>query len=180
LTEGVVATPISKYQNFNTRICRPVGLSEIDKHKVVNHMVNSIGKQYDLKNITDLLRYLVPLPIPSRFRRQMIALGSGDPTRAICSSLIAQAYQSVKYPILPMIEQDKHNTEFYRQTEYEILQIRHHSLFTPRDFDVSPYFAVIKPTIENNFNYRTLRWAHEENSQRYISSEKFDSKTESS
>ena len=178
LTEGVIATPISKYQEFNTRICRPVGLSEIDKHKVVNYMVNSLGKQYDLKNITDLLRYLVPLPIPSRFRRQMIALGSGDPTRAICSSLIAQAFQSVKYPILPMIDKDKHDNESYRQSEYELFQIRHHSLFSPRDFDVSPYFAVIKPTIESNFNYRTLRWAHEDNSQRYINTEDIESKPE--
>lgn len=175
LTEGVIATPISKYQEFNTRICRPVGLSEIDKHKVVNYMVGSLGKQYDLKNITDLMRYLIPLPIPSRFRRQMIALGSGDPTRAICSSLIAQAFQSVKYPILPMVDRDKHNKESYRQSEHEQFQIRHHSLFSPRDFDVSPYFAIIKPTIEFNFNYKTLRWAHEENPQRYISTEDVDS-----
>ena len=86
LTQGVIASPLSKYQNFNTRICRPVGLSEVDKHKVISFMVDSLGKQYDLKNVTDLLRYLVPLPIPARFRRRMIALGSGDPTRAICSS----------------------------------------------------------------------------------------------
>jgi len=171
LTEGVVATPLSKYQEFNTRICRPVGLSEVDKHKVVNYMVGSLGKQYDLKNITDLLRYLVPLPIPSRFRRQMIALGSGDPTRAICSSLIAQAFQSVKYPILPAIERSKHLQKNYHQSEQELLSIRHHSLFSPRDFDVSPYFEIVKPTIENNFNYKTLRWTHDEYEERYVSEE---------
>ena len=176
LTEGVIATPLSKYQEFNTRICRPVGLSEVDRHKVVNYMVSSLGKQYDLKNITDLLRYLVPLPIPSRFRRQMIALGSGDPTRAICSSLIAQAFQAVKYPILPMIDKDKHLHETYYQSEKELLQIRHHSLFSPRDFDVSPYFEIVKPTIVNNFNYRTLRWAHEDNKERYVSTEELDTK----
>ena len=169
LTEGVIATPLSKYQEFNTRICRPVGLSEVDKCKVVNYMIGSLGLQYDLKNITDLLRYLIPLPIPTRFRRQMIALGSGDPTRAICSSLIAQAFQSVKYPILPMIERSKHLQTPYYQSEQEIFSIRHHSLFSPRDFDVSPYFEIIKPTIENNFNYKTLRWAHDEHEERYVS-----------
>ncbi len=169
LTEGVIATPLNKYQEFNTRICRPVGLSEVDRHKVINYMVGSLGLKYDLKNITDLMRYLIPLPIPSRFRRQMIALGSGDPTRAICSSLIAQAFQSVKYPILPVVERDKHLKKAYYQSEQEILSIRHHSLFSPRDFDVSPYFEIIKPTIENNFNYKTLRWAHEENEERYVS-----------
>jgi hypothetical protein len=32
----------------------------------------------------------------------------------------------------------------------EIPYVRHHSLFVPRDFDVSPYFQVIKPTLANN------------------------------
>jgi hypothetical protein len=31
-----------------------------------------------------------------------------------------------------------------------------HGLYAPRDFDVSPYFAVIKPTIEGGFDYRKL------------------------
>ena len=30
----------------------------------------------------------------------------------------------------------------------------------PRDFDISPYFAIVKPTIEIGFNYRKLRWAN--------------------
>jgi len=33
----------------------------------------------------------------------MLALGSGDPTRAICSSLIAEAFQSIKYPFFPTV-----------------------------------------------------------------------------
>jgi hypothetical protein len=36
--------------------------------------------------------------------------------------------------------------------------VRHHSLFAPRDFDVSPYFEVIKPTIEAGFDYQSLVW----------------------
>jgi len=41
----------------------------------------------------------------------------------------------------------------------DIFGIRHHSLFTPRDFDLSPYFATIKPTIESGFDYKSIRWA---------------------
>ena len=105
-------------------------------------MIDSIGMEYDLKNIVDLARYLVPTPpVPTRWRRGMLALGSGDPTRVICSTRIAEAFQSIAYPILPRIE-------------CETLHIRHHSLFTPRDFDVSPYFRVIKPTIEKGFDFR--------------------------
>jgi hypothetical protein len=33
----------------------------------------------------------------------MLAIGSGDPTTAICSTLIAAAFGSVHYPILPQI-----------------------------------------------------------------------------
>ncbi|MGB9364843.1 MAG: lipo-like protein, partial [Xanthobacteraceae bacterium] len=40
-----------------------------------------------------------------------------------------------------------------------LLEIRHHSLYAPRDFDISPYFAVVKPTIENGFEYKKLHWA---------------------
>ena len=39
---------------------------------------------------------------------------------------------------------------------------RHFTLFTPRDFDLSPYFAVVKPTIEKGFDYRRLNWQQSE------------------
>jgi hypothetical protein len=45
-----------------------------------------------------------------------------------------------------------------RESRREILHIRHHSLYTPRDFDVSPFFAVVKPTIETGFNYKSIQW----------------------
>ena len=39
-----------------------------------------------------------------------------------------------------------------------MLSIRHHSLFTPRDFDLSPYFSVVNPTIENRPDYKSFEW----------------------
>jgi hypothetical protein len=42
---------------------------------------------------------------------------------------------------------------------HEILHIRHSSLFTPRDFDISPFFKIIKPTIELGFDYTRLEWS---------------------
>lgn len=158
--DGVIAVPLSKYTGFNTRICRSVGISEKDRAKLVEFMKSSLGLAYDTRNIIDLMRYLLPQPpVPARFRRRMLALGSGDPTRAICSSLIAQAFQSIRYPILPQIEATSgRSLGDRRYTELEILHIRHHSLFTPRDFDVSPYFRVVKPTIEDGFDYKALEW----------------------
>lgn len=153
--EGVIAVPLSNFANFNTRICRPVGLSDEDRERVVKFAVESVGKKYDLRNVIDLFRYLIPHPpVPVRFRRRMLALGSGDPTRAICSTLIAQAFQSVRYPILPNIELGDGSVH----SKDEILHIRHYSLFAPRDFDLSPYFAVVKPTIEGGFDYKQIVW----------------------
>lgn len=154
LDNGVVSSPLATYSKYHTRICRPIGLSSDDCRRVCEFAISRIGVQYDLKNIVDLGRYLVPLPVPQRWRRRMIALGSGDPTRLICSGIIAQAFQSIRYPILPNITRAGS-----RSAQEEILRIRHSSLFVPRDFDISPYFAVVKPTIENGFDYRAVRWA---------------------
>ena len=159
LGKGVIASPLSKYTTFNTRICRPVGLTPEDRSKVIRYVVERIGYAYDLKNIIDLMRYFLPQPpVPARWRRRMIALGSGEPTRAICSSLIAQAFESVGYPILPEV----HRVD--DQSRREILHIRHHSLYAPRDFDVSPFFAIIKPTIETGFDYKAMTWVNKETS----------------
>jgi hypothetical protein len=113
-----------------------------------------------MKNIADLLRYLMPHPpVPARWRRRMLAMGSGDPTRAICSSLIAQAFGRIHYPILPIITREFRADAKARYQRSEILHIRHHSLYAPRDFDLSPYFQVVKPTLAAGFDHRSLRWA---------------------
>lgn len=161
LVHGVAAAPLSKYEGFNTRICRPVGLSPDDSKNVARFMIDSIGLEYDLKNIVDLARYLLPQPpVPIRFRRRLLAFGSGDPTRVICSTRIAQAFQSVRYPILPDVEKlPAEHPACAGYTFRDVLHIRHHSLFTPRDFDISPYFNIVKPTIELGFDYKSLEWS---------------------
>ncbi|MDZ7755552.1 YiiX/YebB-like N1pC/P60 family cysteine hydrolase [Rhodohalobacter sp.] len=160
LRKGVQAVPLSTYCHMHTRICRPVGLSEDEIQKVVRFMKDKIGYKYDLKNIFDLARYLIQSPpVPQKHRRRLLALGSGDPTKAICSSLIAQAYQLVEYPILPVIDVGEGDSKAVKKSQEEILHIRHHSLFAPRDFDVSPYFKIIKPTIRKGFDHHKLNWA---------------------
>jgi hypothetical protein len=152
--EGVVSAPLSKYYPYHTRICRPVGLSQEDCRTVCNYATQRIGFGYDLRNIVDLMRYLVPLPVPQRWRRRMLALGSGTPTRVICSALIAQAFEAVRYPILPKVTRLESET-----ARREILEIRHSSLYAPRDFDISPYFKIVKPTLLEDFNYKRMDWA---------------------
>jgi len=164
--EGVIAAPLSKYFRFHTRICRPVGLTADDCATVCAYAIARVGFGYDVKNITDLMRYLLPLPVPQRWRRRMIALGSGDPSRLICSALIADAFTAVRYPILPKITRAGS-----KQARREILHIRDSSLYMPRDFDISPYFEIVKPTIVHGFDYTALHWADKQKPLREVAGE---------
>jgi hypothetical protein len=156
MVEGVWAVPLSKYAAFHTRVCRPAALRPEDAARVISYMHSRLGHTYDMKNMLDLVRYLLPMPpLPSRWRRRMLALGSGDPTKAICSTLIAQAFQSVGYPILPAMRR-RRSDPGAEEHNRDILYIRHYSVYTPRDFDISPYFSVVKPTVAHGFSYRSV------------------------
>lgn len=157
--EGVHVVGLDAFKGLHVRLCRPIGLTSADAARVVDYVCSRLGDRYDLKNVFDLARYLLPMPpVPSRWRRRMLALGSGDPTRAICSSLIVEAFQSVHFPVLPLITSIPDASGDCAECVREQLHIRHHSLFVPLDFDVSPYFVIIKPNMVNGFDYRTLRW----------------------
>ena len=162
VVNGVQAVPLSAVAGMHTRICRAVGLSTEDLQAVIEFAAARIGGRYDLKNVFDLARYLIPTPpVPVRWRRRMIAFGSGDPTRAICSTLIAEAFQSVHYPILPEVTFENSGKPGCNDCYHEVMHIRHYSLFTPRDVDISPSFQVVKPTITSGFDYHQITWARE-------------------
>jgi hypothetical protein len=157
LVEGVRLLPASRYAELHTRICRPIGLSEKDMSALVHRALSRLGHRYDLRNVFDLARFLLPVPpVPTSMRRRLLVLGSGEPSRAICSTFIAQVFQALHYPILPYV--DRRPNGNCNACYDEVLQIRHYSLFAPRDFDVSPYFAIVKPTLEREFDFRVLRW----------------------
>ena len=154
LQEGVRLVSLEHYADFNLRICRPVNLQQQDCERLIAFARAKLGHRYDLKNVFDLTRYLIQKPVvPNWYRRAMIGLGSGEPTRAICSTLIAESFQAIDYPILPIRGADCGSEgevpKYYR---------RHFTHFTPRDFDLSPYFQVVKPTLEHGFDYRQVEW----------------------
>jgi hypothetical protein len=172
----VVASPLSKYIDFNIRLVRPHRLRSDHLQSVLDDHVAAIGWRYDLRNIFDLARYLVPVSlIPSRLRRTALHFGSGVPTEVICSSLIGQFFQKVRFPILPAVEfpdgpeagaawrRRLSRLIFgYDAGDYTgIFRMRHPTLLTPRDFDLSPYFEIIKFNliVEGSFDYTRIRWA---------------------
>ncbi|MFI0546988.1 MAG: YiiX/YebB-like N1pC/P60 family cysteine hydrolase [Brachymonas sp.] len=148
IKDGVRSVGLDNFSGLHTRICRPVGLTQEEVQRVTAYAIERLGDHYDLRNLLDLARYLFPTPpVPRRFRRQMLSLGSGDPTRAICSTLITQAFYEISYPILP--NPNPHCDPC--QSTHEAM--RDYRLFVPRDFDVSPYFNIVKPTIEMGFDF---------------------------
>jgi hypothetical protein len=155
LDEGVVVSPLVKYIDYNIRVCRPYGLDKKQIAVVLDYVLSRVGFTYDRRNIFDLFRYLLPVTlIPSRLREEALHFGSGKETETICSSLLAEAFGRVDFPILP--ENIRRNRETRsrlrqvllgrptRRVYSGVLRTRHPSLCVPQDFDLSPYFDVVK------------------------------------
>lgn len=137
LGQGTVVTPLASYRGEHIRICRPRAISRSDAQAVINYCADHLGRDYDVRQLLDLARFMLPYGIlPRRWGSSLFTHNAGAPTRTVCSSLLAQAFASVRYPVLPVLREDADGTVR--------LQRRNFKLFTPRDFDYSPYFDVIK------------------------------------
>jgi hypothetical protein len=158
LGQGTIIVPMSKYRKDHVRICRPTGLMPEDAQQVVEHAINHLGLDYDVRHLLDLARFFFPWAIlPRRWRSSLFEHNAGTPTRTVCSSLLASAYNSVDFPILPFIDRDDDGSvRFFK---------RNPRLFTPKDFDYSPYFDIIKYPflgLDELSVYRRLPWSDEE------------------
>lgn len=158
LGQGTIIVPLSKYRREHIRICRPTGLEPEDAQRVVAHAIRHIGMDYDMRHLLDLARFFFPWNImPRRWRSSLFEHNAGSLTRTVCSSLIASAFNSVNFPILPFIDRDDDGSvRFFK---------RNPKLFTPKDFDYSPYFDIIKYPfmgLDELSVYRRLPWSEEE------------------
>lgn len=154
LGEGTVISPLKKYASEHVRICRPAGLSRTDTGRVLAFATKHLGHDYDVRQLLDLARFIFPYGIiPRRWRSSLFEHRIGLPTRTVCSTMIASAFASVHFPILPVIHREPDGTiKLYK---------RNTRLYVPRDFDTSPYFEIIKyPLLGLNdlAVYRQLPW----------------------
>jgi len=154
LGKGTVVTPLEFYRGDHIRICRPKGISRADSQKVIGFSIGRLGMEYGIRQNLDLARFFMPWSIfPRRWRSSLFGTRVGIPTREICSSMLAEAFGSVKFPILPLVKQHK-------EKGIQLFQ-RNPRLFVPADFDYSPYFEIIKyPIFElgSEAVYRNLPW----------------------
>ncbi len=137
LGQGTRITPLSKYKNTNVRMCRPSGLSPADAQRVIAFAASRLGTDYDVRQLLDLARFFFPWTfLPRRWRSSLFEHNAGGPTRTVCSCLLAEAFGAVDFPVLPFIARRENGALCYFR--------RNPRLFTPRDFDYSPYFQTTK------------------------------------
>ncbi len=170
---GVTVAPLAKYVRFNIRVCRP-RLHKEDVDRVIGFAFRHLGHRYNLRHLIELAKYLVPVSIiPRRFRQTVLHYGADGKHEVICSTLLARAFGSVGYPVLPKVTIDeiKAQSSFWNRmlrretTGFRALYREEDPAFiTPRDFDLSPYFDIVKINyhIEPRFDYRQIQWAREE------------------
>ncbi len=155
INSGTIISPITNYQDYHVRILRPQGLTAEDAQKVIGFAISRLGRKYDVRHVLDLARFLLPWGFfPRRWRSSLFQHNALQPTKDICSSMIADAFESVEYPILPLVGKSYEN-------QLELI-VRNPNLYTPSDFDYSPYFDVIKYpffALDKKGAYHNLPWA---------------------
>jgi hypothetical protein len=180
LFDGVVASPLAKYVDFNVRLCRPHRLRSDHLKIVLDDTVEAIGWRYDLRNILDLAVHLIFVSLlPGKHREDALRFGSGTSSQVICTSLLGQLFHKVGFPVLPSVTfPDGASASRARQRwrpwswitrsrralHPGLYRRRHPTLLTPRDFDLSPYFQIVKFNLlhERKFDYSRIEWAPEE------------------
>jgi len=155
--EGTLVDNLRKYRGEHLRICRPTGITHQDAQKVISYGIKQLGTDYDVRQILDLLRFLFPYSlIPRRWRSSLFEHNAGKATKTVCSTMMAEAFASIHFPILPVLQYDEdNNLKMFR---------RNSKLVTPSDFDYSPYFDVIKYPIfdfDELAVYKQLPWNKE-------------------
>ena len=137
LGKGTILTPIETYQGYRVRVCRASGLSRTDQMKVACYVIKRLGTEYNVRQLADLARFMFPYGIlPRKWRSTLFEHNAGPETKIVCSTLIADAFQAVKFPVLPIVSEDSAG-------ESRLFK-RNPKLFAPSDFDISPYFDVLK------------------------------------
>ena len=155
LGKGTVVSELNNYKQDHLRICRPSSISRTDAQTIIAFLISHLGDEYDIRQLLDLARFMFPWAIlPRRWRSSLFARNVGDNTKAVCSSIIAEAFHLVKYPVLPVFAYDEN-------MKVRLVK-RNTRLFVPADFDISPYFEIIKNPFygeSGRGSYRDLPWA---------------------
>jgi hypothetical protein len=118
--QGVRTIPLSELRGMSARVVRATGLTAQERAQVARRVLARVGQRYDVDYAIGLARTLWPIG-RGRARQELTPVAAAE--RAICSTLLAQAFEEVGYPVLS--------------------RPAGACVYTPRDFDLSPYFGVV-------------------------------------
>jgi uncharacterized protein YycO len=135
IAEGVRSIRLSELQGLNIRVLRPIGLNHAERARLAEWVVSQIGGEYDLKHAWLLAKSWLGV----RPKSSVAAAPHGiaqSASRFICSSLLANAFALVGYPILPM------------HPAVTAVSTADHRYVIPGDFERAPVFEIVSPDKE--------------------------------
>lgn len=152
---GTVIRPLHIYDRDHLRICRPKELSYQRAQDIIKFTTDRLGVDYDIRQILDLARFMFPWTfLPRSWRSSLFKHNIGGVTKTVCSTLIAEAFDSINYPILPLAQRKniEGQTHLFRKNP---------KLCTPSHFDYSPYFDIVKYPFSNSekeHKFESVEW----------------------
>lgn len=159
--KGNYVDNLQTYKDKHIRLCRPYQISHEDTQRVIAFALKQLEQPYNLRHFIDLGRFLWAAKfIPRRWNSSLFSKDNKH-THEICSGMIAKAFMSVHYPILPTFTS-------INNKQPELIH-RNPKLFVPADFDYSPYFKIIK--FPKFHTYDTPAYHHMPWNEAYISND---------
>jgi hypothetical protein len=133
IAAGVRSIRLTELDALQVRVLRPIGLTDTDRARLADWVVGQIGSEYDLAHAWGLLRNVLRLPLPDRFRSAPGTIASSA-KRFICCSLLAHAFAWVGYSILP------------DQAGVGLTVTADATRLIPSDFERASLFEVLEPS----------------------------------
>jgi Permuted papain-like amidase enzyme, YaeF/YiiX, C92 family len=134
IAAGVRSIRLSELNALQVRVLRPIGLTDTDRTRLADWVVAQIGSEYDLAHAWGLLRNVLRLPLPLRFRSASGTIARSA-KRFICCSLLAHAFAWVGYSVLP----DEGGLDPTITADASNL--------TPGDFERASIFEIVEPSM---------------------------------
>lgn len=150
LVHGVHLITLSQLQESQLRICRPRGLNDDEKQTIIRYALSRLESHKKHAWWPAIRLLLVPWALlPRGWRKPVFKLLSGRRLRRSVGGTIGDAFSFIQFPILPLVKQDSDGkTKLYRP---------YPMVFYPSDFDLSPYFDVIKYSFADQIDGKGLR-----------------------
>lgn len=150
LVHGVHLITLSELQDVQLRICRPSGLTDAEKQSVIRYGLSRLENNKKHAWWPAIRLLLVPWSwFPRHWRKPIFKLLSGRRLRRAVGGTIGDSFSFIQFPILPLVKK-----EFDGKTKL----YRHYPMvFYPSDFDLSPYFDVVKYPFADQIDGKGLR-----------------------